>query len=82
MTQEQFKRAVAIYDRLKELDAVKKEINDSSKYIITYCDKDRYKPCYNWTMKYISDIFDRHDKMIRMEIDDEIENLKREIEEL
>lgn len=30
-------------------------------------------------MRYISDILDRHDKMIREEIDAEIEKLKKEI---
>ena len=33
-------------------------------------------------MKYIGDILDKHDKMIRQEIDDEIAALNKEIEEL
>lgn len=33
-------------------------------------------------MKYIGDILDKHDKMIRQEIDDEIATLNKEIEEL
>lgn len=82
MTQEQYNRAVWINDRLKELEEVKKEINNPSKHLLTYCEADGYKPCYKWTMKNISDIFDCHDKMIREEIDNEIEKLKKEIEEL
>lgn len=81
MTQEQYNRAVWISERLKELEEVKKEINDPSKHLLTYCD-DNYKPCYRFTMKYISDILDRHDRMIREEIDAEIEKLKKEIETL
>lgn len=33
-------------------------------------------------MRTISEILDKHDKMIRQEIDDEIESLKKEIEKL
>ena len=82
MTQEQYNRAVWINDRLKELEEVKKEINNPSKHLLTYCKEDGYKPCYKGIMKNISDIFDRHDKMIREEIDSEIAKLKKEIEEL
>ncbi len=82
MTQEQYNRAVWISERLKELEEVKKEINDPSKHFLTYCEQDKYKPCYRFTMENISDILDRHDKMIREEIDAEIEKLKKEIEEL
>lgn len=82
MTQEQYNRAVEINDRIKELEKVKKEINDTSKHFVTYCTQDYYKPCYRFTMQYISNILDRHDKMIREEIDAEIEKLKKEVEEL
>lgn len=82
MTQEQYNRAVWINDRLNELEEVKKEINGTSKHLVTYCKQDDYRPCYMFTMKYISDILDRHDKMIRDEIDNEIEKLKKEIEKL
>ena len=34
------------------------------------------------TLKAIGDILDRHDIMIRQEIDDEINKIKQEIEEL
>lgn len=82
MTQEQYEKAVAINTRLIELRKVKDEIKDTSKHILTYCEQDGYKPCCRWTMEYIGDIFNRHDKMIREEIDAEIEKLKKEIKEL
>lgn len=82
MTQEQYNRAVEINNRLEELEEVKKEINGTSKHLVTYCKQDDYEPCYRYTMKYISDILDRHDKMIREEIDNEIKKLKKEIEEI
>ena len=82
MTQEQFNKAVKISNRLKELEEVKKEINNPSKYLLTYCEEDRYKPCYRFTMEHISNILDKHDKMIRKEIEDEIERLKKDIEKV
>lgn len=36
----------------------------------------------SFAMDQLTDILDRHDKMIRAEIDEEIEKLKKEIEEL
>lgn len=56
MTQEQYNRAVRINNRLKELEEVKKEIEDTSKHLLTYCKQDGYKPCYKFTMRNISDI--------------------------
>lgn len=82
MTQEQYEKAVAINIRLEQLHKVKEEISDTSKYLLTYCKKYGYKPCYQYTLPYIADILDRHDKMIREEIDAEIEKLKKEIETL
>ena len=35
-----------------------------------------------WAMRNISDILDKHDLMIRQEIEEEIERLKKEIETL
>ncbi len=81
MTQEQYNRAVAISNRLKELKEVKDDIGDTSNHLLSFC-KSNYTPCAEWYMRNISDILDRHDKMIREEIDAEIEKLKKEIEEL
>lgn len=81
MTQEQYNRAVEINGRLNELKEVKKEIDSTSSSVLSYCDRE-YTPYAEWKMCSISDILDRHDKMIREEIDSEIEKLKKEIEEL
>lgn len=82
MTQEQYNRAVDINKRLEELEIVKKELNIPSRFILTYCDTDDDEPCLRWTIAYIADILDRHDKIIREEIDAEIERLTKEIETL
>lgn len=81
MTQEQYNRAVFISYRLKELKDVKEEIAGTSSHLLTFC-RENYTPCAEWKMRKISSILDRHDKMIREEIDAEIENLKKEIEKL
>lgn len=84
MTEEQFHRAVRINDRLEELARVKKEIDNTSKHRLWYAYKgcDDYRLTSEWVMKYISDLLDKHDLMIRQEIDNEIEQLKAEIETL
>lgn len=85
MTQEQYNRAVAINRRLKELEDVKEEIKDIKEHRLSYTYKKSngsYELCYESRMRYISDILDCHDKMIREEIDAEIEKLKKEIEKL
>lgn len=86
MTQEQFQRAVRINDRLEELARVKKEIDDTSKHRLWYAEKSSsgsdYRLTSEWVMRYISELLDKHDLMIRQEIDNEIEQLKAEIETL
>lgn len=86
MTQEQFQRAVRINDRLEELARVKKEIDETSKHRLWYAEKSScgsdYRLISEWVMRYISDLLDKHDLMIRQEIDNEIEQLKAEIETL
>lgn len=89
MTQEQFNTAIRLHERLETLNEVKKEIKDTSKHRLWYAE--RYDPMTGsttwetvseYTMRSISDILDRHDKMIREEIDKEIVEIKRQIEEL
>ena len=84
MTKEQFQRAVQINGRLENLARVKKEIDDTSKHRLWYawkCESD-YRLTSEWVMKYISELLDKHDLMIRQEIDEEIDRLKAEIETL
>lgn len=87
MNKETYNRAVAINNRLSQLQKVKEELKNTRKCYLTYAIKadslgDRDSLCTDWRMKYIGDILDKHDKMIRHEIDDEIASLNKEIEEL
>lgn len=89
MTQEQYQTAIRLHKRLEALGEVKKEIEDTEKHRLWYAK--RYDPMTGttqwdtvseYTMRSISDILDRHDKMIREEIEEEIAEIKRQIEKL
>lgn len=84
MTPEQYKRAVQINERISELEKVKKEIQETTKHRLWYAEKSErdWRLTSEWIMCYISEILDKHDQMIRQEIDEEIEKLKAEIETL
>lgn len=85
MTEQQYNRACQIYDRLSELADVKGSIEGTSTHRLYFAYKDSggdFRCCPDWAMRYISEILDKHDKMIRQEIEDEIESLKKEIEKL
>ena len=81
MEKEKYERAIAINNRLKELEFVKKEISPTTKFRLNYVDKDN-KGCAEWRMNVIGDLFDKHDVMIRAEIQQEIDALNSEIETL
>lgn len=86
MTQEQYQRAIEINKRIEQLNQVKEEIK-GSKTLLTYAKRAQTLSCLDslcrdWLMAYISNILDNHDKQIRQEIDNEIENLQQEIEML
>lgn len=83
MTLEQYNRAVEISKRLEELEKMSNLIanmNGRLVYIINDLTSFLHKDIISENS--IFDILDRHDKMIREEIDAEIEKLKKEIEEL
>lgn len=84
MTDEQYKRAVQIHERLDELQKVKKEIEGTSKHRLWYAEKGSrdWRLATEWVMLYISELLDKHDTMIRAEIEEEISNLLNEIETL
>lgn len=85
MTQKQYQRAIAIYKRLDELGRVKEEIKGTVTHRLTYSEESGssgWKVCWPNTMRLINDILDKHDLMIRKEIDEEIERLEKEIETL
>ena len=75
MTREQYTKAIAINERLEALYSAKRELEDY--YSLNFCNSREIK-----TIDSIRGILNRHDKMIRQEIDDEIIRLKHEIEEL
>lgn len=88
MTQEQYKRAVEIGKRIEGLKAAKEKI-ELDCYKLGYLGTTQIVGGMNFgntiidsTISILTDIFDRHDKMIREEIDAEIEKLKKEIETL
>lgn len=84
MTEEQFKRACQINNRLIDLNSVKEEIRNTEVHRLSYsyrCNGD-YKLCPEYKMRPIAEILDKHDWMIREEIDEEIRKLQEEIKEL
>ena len=81
MTIEQYTRAICIYQRLQNLENVLDEINPTTTHKLTYVDE-KSSSCSGWKMKYISEMLDAHDVMIRKEIQNEIDELKAEIERL
>lgn len=86
MTEEQYKRAVQISNRIETLNNVKKEIEGTRDHRLWYAEKSTsssdFRLCSEYWMRDISDILDKHDLMIRQEIDDMIEQLKAEIKTL
>lgn len=89
MTQEQFNTAIRLHERLEALVEVKKEIAETEKHRLWYAERydpmtgtTKWETVSEYSMRAISDILDRHDKMIREEIDEEIAEIKRQIEEL
>lgn len=80
MEKEKFERAIEINERLKALNDILREISPC-KYRLNYVDEDN-NGCAEWRMKHICDLLDKHDKMIREEIQNEIDNLHAEIETL
>ena len=87
MDKETYNRAVAISNRLIQLQKVKEELEGTRSHYLTYAEKSsssRYRDslCSYNIMGNISGILDKHDNMIRQEIDDEIAALNKKIEGL
>lgn len=87
MTKEQYKKAIEISEKIKCLEEVQKEIEyPNYDYRLTYTERSQigfnndWKLCGN--IGFISDILDRHDKIIRQEIKDRIEEFNKQIEEI
>ena len=84
MTEQQYNRACEIKNRLEALADTKKSIVSTKENRLYYATRysDEYRCCPDWAMRPIAELLDRHDRMIRQEIEEEIERLKKEIEEL
>ena len=80
MKEEQYNRVIAIHKRINALNDVLNEISPSSKHRLNYVDDDNNGCTYR--MRDVGDLLDKHDVMIREEITKEIEDLKKEIEEI
>lgn len=81
MEKEKYERVVAINKRLKDLDDALREISPKTSHRLSYIDKNN-KGCSEWMMREISELLDKHDEMIRAEIQQEIDSLHAEIEAL
>lgn len=89
MTQEQYQRAVKINERLDELKVVKQELESNHQYRLTYeyyyidtYSSSKWLSCSPWKMDNIRLILEKHDALIRQEINKEIEDLEKEIQML
>lgn len=85
MTEQQYNRAIAIYESINDLVRVKKEIAGTEDHRLSYTWKTssrEWRVCDTLDMMKIGEILDKHDLMIRQEIDEEIERLKAEIKRL
>lgn len=81
MTQEQYNAAVTIYLKKKQLKEVLCEIQPASDHMLSYVTK-RNEACSKSVMRIIGEILDKHDAMIREEIQQEIESLEKSLENL
>lgn len=82
MTKEQFKRACEIKDRLNNLNEIKREVFGAIEPRLSYAYKNSISDNAahsRFAMRHIAKILDKHDKMIREEIDEEIRKLEEEI---
>lgn len=90
MNSETIAKVLAIHQEIECLEAVKKAINYTNDHRLSYLeyregssfDRSEWRIVDMDVMKYIGDILDRHDLQVRQEIDNRIEQLKRELEQL
>lgn len=85
MTAEQYQKAIDIHERISDLAQFKESIKDKNKSLF-YVWYDHYND--GWALSEgsrsaaIQEILGKHDKMIRAEIDEEMERLIEEIQEI
>ena len=85
MAQEKVNKVIVLHQAIECLEEVKRFLNSRSNHRLSYLE---HYPSMEWEivnmdkMKYIGDILDRHDGMIREEIDQRIAEYKQELENL
>lgn len=96
MNAETLQKAMAIHQELEILTDVRDNIkptynaglDETYQYRLSYITKTSGYGCSEWEavdvdkMKFIGDILDRHDRQIRQEIDNRINELNKELEQL
>lgn len=85
MTQEKFEQIIKIHHRLFELKALKDEIQNEVNRKLAYIstsNKSSHTIVSEWKQRAIGDLLNKHDRMIREAIDQEIDQLNKEIESL
>lgn len=85
MTEEQYIEAIAIHQRLEALQEVKRCIENKKEHRLYYCYKlsqNEYRTCTEWRLRPIAELLDKHDAMIREEIDREIKDLTERIKQI
>ena len=92
MTQEQFNKVCEIVREIDSLESAKKEISKKEAESLLYgqdislrfCRWDGYNDgkCEIMNIKALFSILRRHEELIRQEIEDRINELKKEIEEI
>jgi hypothetical protein len=85
MKDEDFKKAIELNKRLEGLNEAKIEIGDMCSHRLLYIAKDNLVSWLDrpiWKLNPICHILKRHDEQIRKEIDEEIQKIKKQIEEL
>jgi len=82
MTQEQYKKAIELNERISELEEAEKSLKGSNLWYAYKNGLCNWKTLAEWYIHPIKNILDKHDKLIRQEINDEIKKLKSEIETL
>lgn len=80
MEKEKFERVIKINERLKVLDDLLDAISPREDFYLSYIKGN--KDVLGYKREYINDLFDKHDKIIRAEIQQEIDALNSEIETL
>ena len=87
MTIEQYVRTIEVHDQIKKLASAQSSIRCSHWEVkLSFIKRGKFSNLTHWcicnNMDGIQDILDKHEKMIRQEIEDKIKMLNQEIEKL